>query len=287
MTTTISQQRNFTPNLPLSQIKGFILDMDGVLYRGNQARRGAIEFVDYLNTQGIPYICLTNNSSRTSEMYEKKLAKLGFAIDRTRVIGSAYATAQWLIEHAEPSARLLFIGEAGLREELTKAGFRLVSTPPAEFVVVGIDFNVSYERLKQAAIAIQQKATFIGTNPDRSFPDGDWLTPGTGASLAFLSTATGVKPIIMGKPDLTMMQYGLDKVGLPRQQVAMVGDRLDSDILGGQNAGLTTILLRGGVTSDAEYAASAIQADYIFDDLGELQNCYTLASEIKAQANPC
>lgn len=270
----MNQRRNFSPNRPLSQIKGFILDMDGVLYRGNHPRTGAQEFVHYLNSKRIPYVCLTNNSSRTSGMYEKKLRKLGFAIDGTRVIGSAYATAQWLIEHAEPAARLLFIGEAGLREELLKAGFSLVSTPPAEFVVVGIDFDLSYERLKQAAIAIQQKATFIGTNPDRCFPHGDWLIPGTGATLAFLSTATGVKPMTMGKPELTMMQYALDKVGLPRQQVAIVGDRLDSDILGGRNAGLTTILLRGGVTSDAECATSAIQPDYTFDDLGELLTTY-------------
>ena len=272
MATTSSRKR--PKNRALNQIKGFILDMDGVLYRGDKVRYGAIDFVKYLNQEGIPYVCLTNNSSRTRAMQQEKLDKLRIPIDASCVIGSALATAQWLAENAAPQARVLVVGEAGLREEVSSRGFRLVEHAPADYVVVGIDFNLTYERLKLAALAIRQNAQFIGTNPDQTYPSEEGIVPGTGSTLAFLEAATSVKPIIIGKPQPAMMEIAISHLNLPREHVAMVGDRLNTDILGGQNAGMITIFLRGGVTSDAERIASPIKPDHVFHDLDDLMTFY-------------
>lgn len=258
----------------LDRVQGFILDMDGVLYRGNTLRVGALGFIRFLNQRGIPYVCLTNNASRTSAMYQEKLESLGLPIDHTHVIGAAQAAAEWLAGHAAPGARVLPIGMAGLREELTRAGFTLVEQAPADFVVVGIDFDLTYERLKQAALAIRQRAQFIGTNPDTTFPSEEGLVPGNGATLAYLEAATGVTPTVIGKPHPAMMEVALAHLGLPHERVAMVGDRLNTDILGGYQAGLITILLRGGVTSDADLAHSALKPDHVFHDLGDLLDHY-------------
>lgn len=270
----------------LAAMRGFILDMDGVLYRGNTPREGAIAFVEYLNAQGIPYICLTNNASRTSAMYQEKLDRLGIPIDSAHVLGAAQATAEWLRDQLAPGARVLPIGEDGLREELLRAGFTLVEQPPADAVVVGIDFGLSYERLKQATLALRSRARFIGTNPDATFPSEEGLVPGNGAALAYLETASGVTPEIIGKPATAIMEVARAHLGLPPGEVAMVGDRLNTDIQGGHNAGLRTILLRGGVTSTEELAASPLQPDLVVDDLADLLTRYQAAQAKRANSTP-
>ncbi|MGH2543553.1 MAG: HAD-IIA family hydrolase, partial [Ardenticatenaceae bacterium] len=258
----------------LGAIEGFVLDMDGVLYRGDELRRGAVAFVAYLNEHEIPYVCLTNNASRTSQMYQEKLDWLGIPVDSAQVLGAAQVTAEWLAGRTPPASRVLVLGEAGLRVELERVGFVLVEQPPAELVVAGIDFHITYERLKQAALAIRRGARFVGTNPDTTFPSEEGLLPGNGAVLAYLKAATGVEPTIIGKPSAPMMEIALAHLGVPRHKAAMVGDRLDTDILGGQRVGLMTILLRGGVTSDAELAATTIQPHLVCDDLGALLEAY-------------
>jgi 4-nitrophenyl phosphatase len=178
--------------IDLAAIRGFILDMDGVLYRGEQVREGAKAFIEYLHATEIPYVCLTNNASRTSEMYQEKLDRLGLPIDSTHVLGAAQATAEWLEERAPHGTRVLPVGEAGLREELARAGFTVVDRRPAEYVIVGIDFNVTYEKLKEATLAIRGGADFVGTNPDSTFPCEEGLLPGNGDKIAYLHAATDV-----------------------------------------------------------------------------------------------
>lgn len=258
----------------LRAIQGFILDMDGVLYRGMTVREGAIPFIEYLHERAIPYVCLTNNASRTSEMYQEKLDHLGIPIDAAHVLGAAQATAEWLRAQAAPGARVLPVGEAGLVEELQRAGFTVVGKPPADFVVVGVDFHLTYDKLKQATLAIRANARFIGTNPDSTFPSEEGLLPGNGATLAYLQAATGVEPTIIGKPSAPMMQVALDHLALPARQVAMVGDRLNTDIQGGKNIGVTTVLLLGGVTSEQELAATDLQPDFVYEDLGALLHAH-------------
>jgi len=261
-------------NRALHQIKAFVLDMDGVLYRGNQVRYGAIDFVTYLNQEKIPYVCLTNNSSRTSEMYQEKLDKLGIPIEASRVIGSAFATGEWLTGNAAPAARVLIVGEQGLELEIQNRGFLLVEEGPADYVVVGIDFNLTYQRLKQAALAIRKNAKFIGTNADRTYPSEEGIVPGNGSALAFLQAATGVEPLIIGKPQPAIMNIALSRFDVPPQHIAMVGDRLNTDVFGAHRAGMISIFLRGGVTSDAERMASSVKPDHVFHDLDDLLSSY-------------
>lgn len=261
-------------NRALHQIKAFVLDMDGVLYRGNQVRYGAIDFVNFLNKENIPYVCLTNNASRTSEMYQEKLDKLGIPIDASRVIGSAFATGEWLTNNAAPGARVLMVGEEGLEQEIRKRGFHLVEEGPADYVIVGIDFSLTYQRLKYAALAIRQNATFIGTNADRTYPSEEGIVPGNGSTLAFLEAATGIEPFIIGKPQPAIMNIALSRFDVLPQHVAMVGDRLNTDALGAHRAGMISIFLRGGVTSDAERLASSVKPDHVFHDLDDLLSAY-------------
>jgi 4-nitrophenyl phosphatase len=278
VTLTPNQEPNYsvfqkpiaTPVRPLGTIRGYVLDMDGVLYHGERVRAGTIAFVNYLNRNGIPYVCLTNNASRTRDQYAEKLERLGIPIGGEHVIGAAQATAEWLAERAPDGARMLVVGEQGLRDELTRVGFTLVESAPADYVVVGIDFNLTYAKLKEAALALRQRATFIGTNPDLTYPSEEGIVPGNGSQLAYLQAATGKTPTLVGKPSAAMMQVALAHLNLPAAQVAMVGDRLDTDILGGKTVGMSTILLRGGVTTATELAASDIQPDYVMDDLAAL-----------------
>jgi 4-nitrophenyl phosphatase len=266
-------QRPAQPTIrPLNEIKGFVLDMDGVLYHGERVRAGAIAFAEYLNRHHIPYVCLSNNASKTRADFGAKLEHLGIPLAASQVLGVARATAEWLAERAPVGARMLVVGEPGLVEELRREGFTIVEKAPADYVVVGVDFHLTYEKLKEATLAIRQRAVFIGTNPDVTYPSEEGIVPGNGAQLAYLQAATGKTPTLIGKPEAAMMEVALAHLGLPATQVAMVGDRLDTDILGGKNVGMTTILLLGGVTSMNELAASAIKPDYVLDDLAALQD---------------
>lgn len=266
-------QRPIQPAIrPLHEIRGFILDMDGVLYHGERVRAGAIPFADYLNRHHIRYVCLSNNASRTRADFGAKLERLGIPLSADQVLGVARATAEWLAERAPVGARMLVVGEPGLSAELQREGFTIVEKAPADYVVVGVDFHLTYEKLKEATLAIRQRALFIGTNPDVTYPNEEGIVPGNGAQLAYLQAATGKPPTVIGKPEAAMMEIALAHLGLPADQVAIVGDRLDTDILGGKNVGMTTILLLGGVTSMNELAASSIKPDYVFDDLAALQD---------------
>lgn len=255
--------------ITLAKLRGFVLDMDGVLYRGAEVRNGAREFIAFVQANRIPHLLLTNNALRTADMYTKRLATMDFDLPPEHIMGSAEATASWLREQM-PGARVMPVGGAGLEEALRRAGFTLVTERPADAVVAGIDLDFTYDKAKRAALAIRDGARFIGTNPDTTFPSEEGIVPGAGSILAMLEAATGQKPTIIGKPAQPMMQEALRRVGTPAAQTAMVGDRLDTDILGGQRAGMPTIFIRGGVTSDAEYEASSLRPTWLFDDLAAL-----------------
>ncbi len=253
----------------LKTVRGFLLDMDGVLYRGMSVREGARELIAHLNEHNIPYLCLTNNATRTAAQYEQKLHQLGLPIPASRVLGVAETTARWLAARS-PGATVYVIGADGLRQELSRSGLRLVETEEATWVVVGLDMELTYGKLKVATRAICRGAGFVGTNPDTTFPEADGLSPGCGAILAALEAATNKRPIIIGKPEPIIFREALARLSLPPEQVAIVGDRLDTDILGGQRMGLTTILVLGGVTTPEELETSPIRPDYVFENLVDL-----------------
>lgn len=254
---------------PLSSIKSLIIDMDGVLYRGRRPLPGAKEFLQHLEERETAYILVTNNSTRTPEEYVTVLKEMGIEVSPGRILTSALATADYLGNLLPEGAWLYLIGEEGLYSALAAQGFEF-GEMDVEAVVVGMDRELTYEKLKTATVAIRQGARFIGTNPDKSFPAEEAIVPGAGAILAAIEAATGVQPTIIGKPEPTLFQMALQRMGATEKETAVIGDRLETDILGGQRCGLTTILLLTGVTQKEDLAKSEIQPDYTFESLTQL-----------------
>ena len=254
----------------LKAISSFIVDMDGVLYRGNTAIPGAREFISALEETGRKFLLLTNNSSLTPAQCEAKLAGMGIRVRQDKIFTSAQATALYLRSIAGAGAKVLLIGMDGIREALLAEGFTLSTDRDADFVVVGIDFNLSYEKLKEATLAIRAGATFIGTNPDKTLPTEEGLCPGNGAILAALEASTGVKPIIVGKPSPLIFEMALRRLGSSPEETAVVGDRLETDILGAKEAGLRSILVLSGVTDRQFLASSELKPDFVFESVKEL-----------------
>jgi 4-nitrophenyl phosphatase len=253
----------------LRQVQNLIIDMDGVLYRGNEAIPGTDGFVRFLRERGIGFVLATNNSTRTPRQYVDKLAAMGVTVHSGEVLTSAQATAGYLAGIAPPGTQVFVVGQDGLLAALSEVGFDLVEDE-AEYVVVGMDFAICYERLAQAALLIRAGARFVGTNPDRTFPSERGIVPGAGALLAFLEAATDVTPTVIGKPGTAMMEQSLARMGVQPDGTAMLGDRLETDILAGQRAGLVTLLVLSGVTDRALLAQSEIQPDLVFRDVGHL-----------------
>ena len=253
----------------LSNLHHLIIDMDGVLYRGSEAIPGTGAFLDFLRGQGIGFLLATNNSTKTPKQYVDKLADMGVAVGVDEILTSAQATAAYLLGIASPGARIFVVGQDGLFTALREAGFTLVEERP-EYVVVGMDFHVCYERLAQATLQIRGGARFIGTNSDRTFPSERGIVPGAGALLALLETATGVAPVVIGKPGTAMVEQALARLGADAATAGMLGDRLETDILAGRRAGLVTLLVLSGVTDAQTLAGSEIQPDLVFRDVGHL-----------------
>lgn len=243
--------------------------MDGVLYRGSEVIPGTGEFIEFLRRNGIAFVLATNNATRTQQQFVEKLAGMGVAIQPNEVLTSSLATAGYLASIAPRGTRLFVVGMEGLQEALCEAGFVLVEDD-AEYVVVGMDFAICYERLAQATLQIRAGAPFIGTNPDLTFPSERGIVPGAGSLLAFLEAATGVTPTVIGKPGTAMVEQALAQMGALPASTAMVGDRLETDILAGQRAGLHTLLVLSGVTDRTMLTSSRIQPELVFDDVAHL-----------------
>ncbi len=272
-----------TPNIPnkfgtptssfqpptFNSINSLIIDLDGVLYRGDEAIAGAREFIALLQREGIPFLFLTNNSTRTPGQYVMKLARMGIAIQESDVLTSAQATALYLERIAPPGAKVYLIGAEGLRVALEEKGYTFAKQGVA-FVVVGMDRQLTYEKLKTATLLIRDGAKFIGSNPDKTFPAEEGIVPGNGAILAALEAATGVAPFVVGKPEPAIFDLALARMEVGKEGAAVIGDRLETDILGGRRAGLITILVLSGVTSRQELENSAIKPDLIFDSVRQL-----------------
>ena len=250
-------------------LKGLILDMDGVLWRGDEPMPGLIPFFRLLRQRGIAFVLATNNSSQTVGQYVKKLAGLGVEASENQIITSAVAAADYVATIAEPGARVYAIGELGLRYALEARGFRLTADD-AGYVVAGLDRSFHYSKIAKAMTLLMDGARFIGTNPDLTLPTPDGPRPGAGAVLAAISAASGITPTIIGKPEPPMFQQALTRLDTDPIRTAMVGDRLDTDILGGINAGIKTILLLSGVTDQDDLLHSPYQPTWVFENISEL-----------------
>lgn len=256
-----------------STIAAIVLDGDGVLWRSDTPLPGMVEMFEWMDERNLPYIIGSNNSTRTRREYVQKLERLGVpGVPEERIVTSATATAAYLQKHYPPNTPVHVFGMDGLRDTLAEACFDISGKRKAEVLVAGIDFEVTFERLTDAVRAVFAGADFIGTNPDLTFPSPDGLVPGAGSLLAAIEAATGVKPHIIGKPELPMFEAALDILGTPAEKTLMVGDRLNTDILGAQRAGMPTALVFTGVTTPEQLADSAndIWPDVAYDGLPQL-----------------
>lgn len=259
----------------LSSARAFLLDGDGVLYRGLTPLPGAQEFIATLNANATPYLLLTNNATLTPQQLAAKMAPMQIAIDAHHVFTSAMATAQWLQKRYRAGAAVLVVGEDGLRLALREAGFMLVDDHrQADLVVAGLDRQATYARLAEATLAIGRGCPFVATNPDLSIPTERGIEPGAGAVIAFLQAATGVTPPMIGKPEAAFFHQAMARLDVQQHETVMVGDRYETDILGGHNAGIRTAAVLTGITSAAEFAVADPAPTWVFQDLRELLAAY-------------
>ncbi|MBC7251956.1 MAG: HAD family hydrolase [Anaerolineae bacterium] len=257
----------------LREIHNLIIDMDGVLYRGNAPMPGLTDFFAFMREKSIRFTLATNNSSRTPEEYVAKLAGMGVTVSPEDILTSGIATADYLSSIAPPGTKVYVIGAESLAETMRKYGFE-VSDRDAAFVVVGMDTQVTYDKLRRATLLIRAGARFIGTNPDKTFPSEEGIVPGNGAILAAIETATGVTPLTIGKPEPTLFEMALKRMSADPAHTAVLGDRLETDILGGINAGLLTILVLSGVVNREELAVSEVKPDLVFEDIDHLRHAW-------------
>jgi NagD protein len=254
------------------EIRSWLMDMDGVLVREEQPIPGADRFLARLRELGTPFLLLTNNSIYTRRDLVARLAAAGLEVPEEAIWTSALATARFL-EDQRPEGSAFVIGEAGLTTALHGAGYTLTDRDP-DYVVLGETRTYSFERITSAIRLVAEGARFIATNPDATGPSNEGPVPATGSVAALISRATGVEPYFVGKPNPLMMRSALNAIDAHSETAAMIGDRMDTDIVSGLEAGMETILVLTGVTSreDAErypYRASKI-VESVADLIGEL-----------------
>ncbi len=258
--------------MSLGEIRYLILDMDGVLYRGNTALPGAASFLKWLDRRGIDYLMLTNNSVRTPAGWCEKMSALGMPVSEHHIMTAAQATGAYLYQRAPKGGSVYIIGGEGLHQAILgqpDVRFTLDERRP-DYVVVGLDPELTYDKLRIGCLAIRAGAAFIASNPDTTFPSEEGVIPGAGTIAAALEACTSVKPTVVGKPEAVAFDLALARLGADRRLTAMLGDRLDTDIDGGRRAGLTTIMVMTGISTQQELEASLVKPDYVFAGLPEL-----------------
>lgn len=251
-----------------SQPKSYLCDMDGVLVRGNVPIPGAPEFIRRLQDRGAKFLLLTNNSIYTPRDLQLRLQRIGLDVPEGSIYTSALATARFL--HGQrPNGTAYVIGEAGLTTALHESGYVLTEHDP-EYVVLGETISYSFERITHAIRLILGGSRFIATNRDVSGPTDTGIVPATGAVAALISSATGVKPFFIGKPNPLMMRTALNTIDAHSEESVMIGDRMDTDILGGTESGMETILVLSGVTTRAEVERYPYRPTYIYESVAEI-----------------
>ena len=250
------------------EIHSWLMDMDGVLVREEQAIPGAGEFISRLRERGVPFLVLTNNSIFTRRDLAARLLANGLDVPEEAIWTSALATAKFL-EDQRPGGSAFVIGEAGLTTALHQAGYTLTERDP-DYVLLGETRTYSFERITQAIRLVDRGARFIATNPDVTGPSPDGALPATGAVAALISRATGVDPYFVGKPNPLMMRSALNAIDAHSETTAMIGDRMDTDIVAGLEAGLETILVLTGVTTLADAERYPFRASRIVESVADL-----------------
>jgi NagD protein len=249
---------------------GYLIDMDGVIYRGPQLIAGAERFIGELRDANIPFLFLTNNSQRTRRDVATKLHRLGIDVEEEHVFTCAMATARFLARQ-KPSGTAFVIGEGGLLNALHTNGYSIVDRDP-DYVVVGEGRTMNFEMVEAGLKMILGGAKLVATNLDPNCPTHDGARPGCGAIVAMLETAAGVKAFGLGKPSPIMLRAARKQLGLTTDQTVVIGDTMETDILGGVQLGFKTILVLSGGTRREDLARYAYRPDRVIESLAELQH---------------
>lgn len=247
---------------------GFLIDMDGVIYRGSALIPGAQQFITQLLDDDVPFLFLTNNSQRTRRDVATRLNRMGIPIGEQHVFTCAMATARFLARQ-KPDGTAFVIGESGLLNALHSNGYSIVDSKP-DYVVVGEGRTLSFEIVEQAVQLILEGAKLIATNLDPNCPTQHGTRPGCGAVVALLEKATGVKAFSVGKPSPVMMRAARKELGLDAADTVMIGDTMDTDILGGVQMGYHTVLVLSGSTRREELCHFAYRPDLVVSSLADL-----------------
>jgi NagD protein len=246
---------------------GYLIDMDGVLYRGTEVITGADTFIQQLRAREIPFRLLTNNSQRTRRDVVAKLNRMGIEVNEEHIFTSAMATARFLARQ-RPDGTAFVIGEGGLLTALHQNGYAVVDHEP-DYVVVGEGRTFNLELVEAAVRMILGGAKLVATNLDPNCPTQNGLRPGCGAMVAMLETATGVKAFSVGKPSPVMMRAARKELGLATDETTIIGDTMETDILGGVQLGFHTVLVLSGGTRPADLQRYAYGPDIVIDSLAQ------------------
>ncbi|MCP3028266.1 TIGR01457 family HAD-type hydrolase [Halobacillus sp. A5] len=251
----------------MKNYKAYLIDLDGTMYRGNERIAGAAEFIDELNRFSIPHLFITNNSSSNPEEVASKLTDMQIKAEKEQIFTSSMATARY-IHTKNPDSKAYVIGEQGLFDALAKENIEIV-THSADYVVMGIDRFITYEKLAEACLQIRNGASFISTNKDKAIPTERGLVPGNGALTSVVAVSTGVEPVYIGKPEPIIMEQAIQKLGVPKEEILMVGDNYQTDILAGLRANVDTLMVETGVSSYVSIKENHQQPTYLVGSLEE------------------
>jgi 4-nitrophenyl phosphatase len=256
----------------LPNIKGLIIDMDGVLWHDTEPLGDLTAIFDRIYDLNLKFVLATNNATRTVEEYLEKLEKFGVRLNESQIINSAQATGIYLKEKYPGGASIYVIGEPGLFQTLESFGMLIGNDnkSPVDVVVVSLDYQLTYNKLKRASLLIQSGSDFIGTNKDRTLPTPEGLIPGAGTLISALEIASGRKAKIIGKPEPLLYEMALKRLGLAPEETLAVGDRLETDIAGAHAAGMHSALVLSGASTLAQAQNYTISPEIIVQDLTEL-----------------
>lgn len=248
--------------------KAFICDMDGVIYHGNKLLNGAVAFVNWLHDEKKEYIFLTNSSERSPLELCQKLQRLGLEVPKERFYTSALATANFLQSQCQGGSAYV-IGDAGLTNALYEVGFSMNDVNP-DYVVVGESRTYNFEKIEKAVRLVLKGAKLIGTNPDLTGPTEKGIVPATRALISPIELSTGKQAYFIGKPNPLMMRHARKRLGCTSEESAIIGDRMDTDIIAGIESGMDTILVLSGVTTEEMLINFPYRPSYIFGGVGDI-----------------
>ena len=256
-----------------SNIKALILDMDGVIWKGDAPIGDLPATFNRIRERGLKFVFATNNGTKTPEDYQVKLRELGVEVEPWQIVTSALGIAFMLAQKYPRGTKIFMIGEDGIRVALEEKGFEILSTedaPQAQVFVMGIDRTINFMKVAEATLLVRAGIPFYTTNTDKTFPTPRGEIPGSGSWLSVITSATGIEPIVAGKPFPFLMELSLERLGTTKEETLIVGDRLETDIAAGQSVGCPTALVLSGISTKVQADEWMPKMDVIADDLSAL-----------------